>query len=165
MKSYGHPNSSVEPPTLSDAQQSLYWTMRNGGTIAPATESLKFVAQDLAIVTEKLRCDAVCARFGNRIPWLTPGCSHKNYFTAAVSLAPCDVQSPDEIYCMFAVDSEAGNRIADRLDSGVSPVEAVLKTLAQCEQPVYTERELQRLEREADAHVRRVEARDRAIYG
>jgi hypothetical protein len=154
MLSYGHPNSRIHPPVLNAEQQQLYHTLRNGGIVRGSAENPKYLAADLGLIAEKLRCDAAIARIGKRIPWLTSGCSHPEYFSAAVSLAAIDVTSPPEICGMFAVDSDAGNRIADRLDSGMTPLAAVLKTLAQCEQPTLTEREVRRLERQSEVYVR-----------
>jgi hypothetical protein len=151
MNSYMHKNSAVEPPTMSIDAVKIYKSILDGSPIV-LTRKYGF-SDDLRALAERLDCDSLvsplrkhgidAAVVGRATPEIT-------YYESAIR-----VDVPDAgIYT--AMDADAASRVLQRVDNGLTPVEAINRTLEQCNRPVLTEHQLKLLENAADAVERRL---------
>lgn len=151
--SYGHANSALNAPTLSGDALAIYRAIAAGTPIT--ITRTHFTPEDLRLVAERLACDESAAHLRSL------------GVRALVTESPQDDPERRDLYVSASVsiylddhvprwlNSEATNRVAQRIESGLSPLEAVDRTLAQCDRPVMSEHALRELEREADSAERR----------
>lgn len=159
MKSYAHANSAIEPPQLTDIQDGLYLALTTGTPLPGPFTHARHVAHDLRVVAERLDCDDRAAQL--RALGLDATAGYGDRRTERIHLVVACVSIHSDAEGLFVLDAEAAHRLAQRLASGMALPDAIERTVEQCERPVLSEASLRSLERDADAHVRRVERGDR----
>src|SRR6266852_4779470 len=165
---YGGP---IDPPMLNQETDALYLALREGGPLPGRQKPAPhFLAQDLRVIAERLECDHQVARlrrhgvsepFGPplsaaacRAGWgdrrdTDPGGLGLHAVAACVTLYWRDDADTVDKDRTAQVNAAAAVRVADRLDSGMFPAEAIRRTLSQCERKAYTEGDVRRLESNA----------------
>jgi hypothetical protein len=153
MKSFSHPNSSVDAPLLSPDQDALYLHMTAGGPLPNPNPRRDYLAQDLRALAERLDCDRAAFRLAS----LGVNCAagywqdRRTERAHVVAACVCLTDAADHVH---VIDAQAANRLADRLSSGLQLADALSRTLEQCDRPTYTEEQLKRLEHSADVYER-----------
>lgn len=145
MESFRHINSAVEPPTLNAITANLADTLKQ--------DFSDLTIEEMHIAVERIACERAAARIGSAASCVDRVCGDLRYIESSVFI------EFDDTYC--GVDSEAANRIADRIHSGLSLSEACKRTLAQCNAPVMSAQQLAELEREAVIQQRRQDKIDK----
>ena len=165
MQSYGHPNSSIQPPAMSGNTLRLYRAALAGEPVIllpnHGNAAAKYDIDDIRLLCERLDCDRAAAALNARGVTATV-VSHdatNDDLDSATSIvyyeAAVHIWSEDGVN-LASVDSAAAFRILQRLGNSITLANAVARTLEQCGRPAFSESAIRNLERDADAHVRRV---------
>ncbi len=141
----------IDAALLTPEEDALYLRLAGLKDSTPDFDGLLNPADSLRTIAERLDCDTAVRRIGSRLE-CRAGYGDRRYtdlhcVAACVTLYWGDGQHA-------CVNSAAAERIADRLDSGLAPDQAIERTLLQCERHTPTEGELLRLEKDADTWTR-----------
>ena len=144
MKSYMHPHSSNDwAMEMTDSQIAMYDAIRAGRPIHVHTRT-HYTANDMEVVAERLRSDEYAA--------LIPGARVIDRMIGDTRYAQTCITVSDGDVGFHKLNSAAALRIVDRLRSGLPVAEAIARTFAECEKPVYTPAQeaalVERLDRE-----------------
>lgn len=172
--------SGHNAPLLSEHDDQIYLALKGEKPLPEIPENPHYLAQSLYTIAERLECDYQVLRLSRYIE-CRPGYGdirHDDFHAVAACVtiyAPAgepgalDNESPkpdDELSIIetviYNINSAAAARLADRLESGLNLHAAIERTINQCEHHDLTEAQLEQLEKEANGHIRRLEAIDRA---
>lgn len=165
MKSYMHTNSSLSAPTLRGDALAIYRAYMSGAPIVMRKD--RYISETLCLVAERLACDSAAANL-RRLGLDADVTQSRDALDESVSVndvryvsAGVSILMPNAT--MHGFDAEAAERIAQRVESGLSVDDAIARTLEQCPRPVLSTHHLNQIEREADAADRRNAREDRAL--
>ena len=128
MKSYIHRNSAVDVPLLSPRQDAILLALRGEGPLATSAARGRYLAGDLDVVAERLRCEDIADQL--RVHGVDAECMARrtesyHYVPAALIIRAEEIVKVDSDFCQ---------RFLDRLAS-LSPAEAFVRTWPDCPNP------------------------------
>lgn len=151
-------------PYLSCEAEEIYWLLTADNAKKPDLHPhRRFVARSLQEVAERFNCEdraTMLKAFGVKAECLTPRVlpGGHGFISGYVAV---EYEDNRQVY----LDSIAASRIIDRLRSGLSLQEALIRTLPECKRVEYSKMEIEDLEQASWAAVRRADFEDRQKYG